>query len=83
MSRSFADLLADLRKSRRLTRSDLAQKVGVSYSIVRRWEEGSFVPSLHSFFCLVVELEVTTDEYADLVRALAALPPSRGRGVAA
>ena len=37
--------IADLRKDKKLTQTELARELGVSFSTINRWETGKVVPT--------------------------------------
>lgn len=58
---SFAENLKNLRKSRNLTQSDLAEKLFTSAQTVSRWETGDGEPSLDMLTSLAELLDVSVD----------------------
>ena len=42
---TFADAILKLRSERRLSKSQLAKELGVSYTSVNRWEKGRSLPT--------------------------------------
>ncbi len=59
---AFASKLTEIRKSRNLTQQELAEKVGVGISQMRRYEKGSSSPTLEVIKNLALTLGVSTDE---------------------
>ncbi len=59
---AFANKLTKIRKSRNLTQQELAQKVGIGISQMRRYEKGSSSPTLEVIKNLSITLGVSTDE---------------------
>lgn len=59
---AFANKLTEIRKSRNLTQQELAEKVGVGISQMRRYEKGSSSPTLEVIKNLAVTIGVSTDE---------------------
>lgn len=59
---AFANKLTEIRKSRNLTQQELAEKVGVGISQMRRYEKGSSSPTLEVIKNLATTLGVSTDE---------------------
>lgn len=59
---AFASKLTEIRKSRNLTQQELAEKVGVGISQMRRYEKGSSSPTLEVIKNLAVTLGVSADE---------------------
>jgi len=59
---AFANKLTEIRKNRNLTQQELAEKVGVGISQMRRYEKGSSSPTLEVIKNLAVTLGVSTDE---------------------
>jgi transcriptional regulator with XRE-family HTH domain len=58
---SFAETLAELRRSRGLTQVALAQRAGVNISQLRKYEAGGSEPSLSALRRLAVALSCSTD----------------------
>src|SRR5689334_21474491 len=50
---SFGELLKNSRKHKRLTQRHLADKMGVHYNTIYRWEQGDFLPETRG---MVLEL---------------------------
>jgi len=59
---AFANKLTEIRKTRNLTQQELAEKVGVGISQMRRYEKGSSSPTLEVIKNLAITLGVSTDE---------------------
>ncbi len=59
---AFANKLTAIRKSRNLTQQELAEKVGIGISQMRRYEKGSSSPTLEVIKNLAITLGVSTDE---------------------
>ena len=59
---AFANKLTEIRKNRNLTQQELAEKVGVGISQMRRYEKGSSSPTLEVIKNLAITLDVSTDE---------------------
>ena len=59
---AFANKLTEIRKNRNLTQQELAEKVGVGISQMRRYEKGSSSPTLEIIKNLAITLGVSTDE---------------------
>lgn len=59
---AFANKLSEIRKNRKLTQQELAEKVGVGISQMRRYEKGSSSPTLEVIKNLAITLGVSTDE---------------------
>jgi len=59
---AFASKLTEIRKSRNLTQQELAEKVGVGISQMRRYEKGSSSPTLEVIKNLALSLGVSSDE---------------------
>ncbi len=59
---AFANKLTEIRKNRNLTQQELAEKVGVGISQMRRYEKGSSSPTLEVIKNLAITLGVSTDE---------------------
>jgi transcriptional regulator with XRE-family HTH domain len=45
MRRSFASNLKKFRKTHKLTQTQLAEKIGVSFATINRWEGGKHIPN--------------------------------------
>jgi transcriptional regulator with XRE-family HTH domain len=56
--------LKEMREKAGLTQTQLAQKIGTSYTRVSDWERGVSSPSLHHFNLLARALEVSLDDLA-------------------
>ena len=54
--------ISDCRKKKKLTQSDLAEKLGVSDRTVGNWENGRNMPDLSLFKPLCDELDITINE---------------------
>lgn len=61
---SLAHLIAQKRKEKGLTQSELAQLLGVNQSIIARWESGQVKPRPKMFEQLSEALETSIDELA-------------------
>ena len=61
-SKDFGKRVADLRKGKRLTQSELAEKLNISNKAVSRWETGEGYPEITILPTLAKELGVTIDE---------------------
>lgn len=59
---AFANKLTKIRKSRDLTQQELAKKIGIGISQMRRYEKGSSSPTLEVIKNLAITLGVSTDE---------------------
>lgn len=59
---AFADRLSSLRQSRKLTQHDLAKKVGIGISQMRRYEKGSSSPTLEVIKNIALTLGISADE---------------------
>ena len=59
---NFPEHLAQLRKERGLTQTQLAEKIGVHVAQVRRYEAGTSQPTLDVIRSLAVALGVSADE---------------------
>lgn len=60
----FKDNLAALRKLRRMTQEDLAERVGVSRQALAKWEAGETLPDLERSRALAAALDVSLDDLA-------------------
>ena len=61
----FQDNLVQMRKMKRLTQEDIAEKVGVSRQAVAKWEAGETVPDLDKCKMLAEIFEVSLDNLAN------------------
>ncbi len=58
----FKDNLIQLRKLKKMTQEDIAEKVGVSRQAVAKWEAGETTPDLEKAQLLAAALEVSLDD---------------------
>lgn len=58
---SFADNLKSIRKDRKLSQEELAEKIGVSRQAISKWEQGSGYPETEKLLILSHELNVSLD----------------------
>lgn len=61
----FKDNLIRLRKYKRLTQEELAEKVGVSRQAIAKWEAGETMPDLEKSRLLAEIFEVSLDDLAN------------------
>lgn len=61
----FQDNLVQMRKMKRLTQEDIAEKVGVTRQAVAKWESGETVPDLDKCKMLAEIFEVSLDDLAN------------------
>lgn len=61
----FKDNLVQLRKYKRLTQEELAEKVGVSRQAIAKWEAGETMPDLEKSRLLAEIFEVSLDDLAN------------------
>ena len=61
----FQDNLVQMRKMKRLTQEDIAEKVGVTRQAVAKWEAGETVPDLDKCKMLAEIFEVSLDNLAN------------------
>ena len=61
----FRDNLVQMRKLRRLTQEDVAEKVGVTRQAVAKWEAGETVPDLDKCKMLAEIVGVSLDDLAN------------------
>ena len=54
--------IAELRKSKNMTQQQLAEKIGVSFKTVSKWETGRGMPELSTLKPLSDELGITINE---------------------
>lgn len=76
----FKDNLTQLRKMRRMTQEDVAEKLCVTRQAVAKWEAGETVPDLDKCRLLAELFEVSLDDLANLCPVFC-LPsrPAHGR----
>ena len=70
---NFAQTLRDLRSSRKLTQTRLAELLQVSPRVYSRWETGDVTPHFDTIVRIAEMLEVSLDELAGRTETLA--PP--------
>lgn len=58
---SFADNLQSIRKEKRLSQEELAERIGVSRQAISKWEQGSGYPETEKLLVLSRELNVSLD----------------------
>lgn len=58
---SFADNLQSIRKEKRLSQEELAERIGVSRQAISKWEQGSGYPETEKLLVLSRELNVSID----------------------
>jgi transcriptional regulator with XRE-family HTH domain len=58
----FANRLKKLRKERGLSQSDLADKCGLNFSDISRYERGTVSPTLENFVKIAQALEVSSED---------------------
>ncbi len=61
----FHDNLVQMRKMKRLTQEDIAEKLGVTRQAVAKWEAGETVPDLDKCRLLAEIFEVSLDDLAN------------------
>lgn len=61
MKLTIGENIRNYRKKNDLTQEEFADKLGVSYQSVSRWENGSFYPDLELIPVIAEELGVTVD----------------------
>ncbi len=59
---AFANKLSETRKNRHLTQQELAERIGVGISQMRRYEKGSSSPTLDVIKNISLTLGISTDE---------------------
>lgn len=67
---TFADAILKLRSERRLSQTQLAKELGVSYTSVNRWENGRSLPT--KMMLLVICRYCEEHHWNSLVKRLAA-----------
>ena len=60
-SNNFRIRLKEVRKTRKLTQQELAEKTGIPVTSIAHFEAGSRKPSLENFYKLIVVLNVSAD----------------------
>ncbi len=60
-SNDFKIRLKEVRKTRKLTQQELAEKTGIPVTSIAHFESGSRKPSLENFYKLIVVLNVSAD----------------------
>ena len=68
-SLSFGDFLQDYRKKHHLTQQVLAARLNVTMRTVKKWEEGTSVPSVKSMVRIADEMKVPLAEIYRFVQA--------------
>lgn len=58
---SFADNLQSIRKEKKLSQEELAEKIGVSRQAISKWEQGGSYPETEKLLILSQELNVSLD----------------------
>ena len=66
MKNNFAEVLKSLRIDNNLSQTGLSQAVGISQSIIARWEKGERVPTLDNLITLSKYFGCTIDYLAGL-----------------
>lgn len=54
--------IAELRKERGLTQTELGSKIGVTNKTISRWENGNYMPDLSLIMPLCIELGISANE---------------------
>lgn len=76
----FSDNLLQLRKMRRWTQDDLADKINVSRQTISKWETGESVPGLVQCKMLAKLFDTTLDDLVNFEGGSLGLPvPPRGK----
>ncbi len=65
MDNSVGKRIETLRKSKKISQEDLAEKVGVSRTTVYKWESGTSVPNYANMQALARALETTVSFFTD------------------
>lgn len=65
MDNSVGKRIETLRKSKKISQEDLAEKVGVSRMTVYKWESGTSVPNYANMQALARALEITVSFFTD------------------
>ena len=76
----LSDNLISLRKMKKMTQEDLADKLGVSRQTVSKWETGDSVPDMEMGMKLADVLEVSLDEMMNYSQKKFSMPlPPKGK----
>lgn len=59
----IGSFIADVRKEKGLTQSELAERIGVTNKTVSRWETGKYMPDLATIPTLCKELNISVNEF--------------------
>lgn len=76
----FSDNIMQLRKMKRMSQEDLAEKLGVSRQTLSKWENGESLPDIEKCKLLAEIFEVTLDDmvnYESPVRGLGVPPKGK------
>ncbi len=76
----FSDNIMQLRKMKRMSQEDLAEKLGVSRQTLSKWETGESLPDIEKCKLLAEIFEVTLDDmvnYESPVRGLGVPPKGK------
>lgn len=76
----FSDNIMQLRKMKRMSQEDLAEKLGVSRQTLSKWETGESLPDIEKCKLLAEIFEVTLDDmvnYESSVRGLGVPPKGK------
>ena len=60
--------LSDIRKDKRLTQEQLAEKLGISQSAIAMWETGKAVPSTKNLLSISKALEIDISVLVDMLK---------------
>lgn len=60
-SNEFKIRLKEVRKTRKLTQQELAEKTGIPVTSIAHFESGSRKPSIENFYKLIVVLNISAD----------------------
>jgi len=63
---NFGENLKNLRKAKKLSQKQLGDRVGVSESIVSRYESGEVSPPIDTLCKMAKELNVSLDEFCGI-----------------
>lgn len=72
-SEDFKIRLKEVRKTRKLTQQELAEKTGIPVTSIAHFESGSRKPSLENFHKLIVVLNVSADYILGRSKEMSAL----------
>ena len=63
---SFGKNLSELRKMRRFSQKDVAEKLGLPVSTYANWEQGRTEPSVYEIYNIIKVLEIDANDLFDI-----------------